>query len=131
MCFTRKKPYDKVRANIAENDIFVYKWLDRDRKSKILSSPYEDFDWEKGKVYSEPLFSMEMFDNEKNIHRGFHSLRSVKDAVLYKERSYMLRACALYKVCIPKGSLYYINDTEIVSNKCCLVDDKAVRVRKN
>ncbi len=30
MCFTRK-PYDKVRANIAKEDIFAYKWLRRDR----------------------------------------------------------------------------------------------------
>lgn len=50
MCFTRK-PYDKVRANIAKDDIFAYKWLKRDKRSNTLNSPYENFQWEKGKIY--------------------------------------------------------------------------------
>lgn len=129
MCFTRK-PYDKVRANIAKEDIFAYKWLKRDRKLKTLKSPYEDFQWKQGEVYTEKRFSEEVADRESNIYRGFHSLLSIKHATVFAVLAISLRNCHLYKVCIPKGSLYYINDSQIVSNKCYLVDDKAVRIRK-
>lgn len=85
----------------------------------------------KGKdIYIEKHFSEEMYDNDMNIHLGFHSLLSTKHATAYAQMTLTLRECSLYKVCIPKGSLYYINDSQIVSNKCYLVDDKAVRIRK-
>ena len=133
MCFTRK-PYDKVRANIAKEDIFAYKWLRRDRYryggSTLVSGFRTAFEWKKGKTYVEKDFRKEMDNGEKDIHQGFHAFHFVKDAVDFKSQHWDLSGCYLYKVCIPKGSLYYENTTQIVSNKCYLVDDKAVRIRK-
>lgn len=132
MCFTRK-PYDKVRASIAEEDIFAYKWLHRAYRaggSTLVSGFRTAFEWKRGKTYFEKDFRKEMDNDERYIYEGFHAFRFVKDAVDFKPQHWDLSGCCLYKVCIPKGSLYYENTTQIVSNKCYLVDDKAVRIRK-
>lgn len=131
MCFTRK-PYDKVRANIAKEDIFAYKWLSRTNSSKPPHSPFYFQHWVEDKVYSEKDFQKELKENERTIEAGFHSLRCINEAVEYKDSNihYIDVNTHLYKVCIPKGSYYYMNGSQIVSNKCYLVSSKAVRIRK-
>lgn len=131
MCFTRK-PYDKVRANIAKEDIFAYKWLSRSNSNKPPHSPFYFQHWVEDKVYSEKDFQKELKENEKTIEAGFHSLRDINEAVEYKDSNihHIDVNIHLYKVCIPKGSYYYMNGSQIVSNKCYLVSSKAVRIRK-
>lgn len=130
MCFTRK-PYDKVRANIAEKDIIVYKWLVRSKYTKNLHSVFRGaFKWEKGKLFRERNFPKTMNGNKKTIDYGFHSLLSIQDAVQFRNDSYEVGSWRLYKICIPKGAYYYINDTQIVADRCYLCEDTPVRIRK-
>lgn len=128
MCFTRK-PYDKVRANIAKEDIFAYKWLQpAGKKWRNIMSPYRGFPWKEGEIYVEKSFEKEL-EEDRFIDVGFHSLRSTTHAYQYRTLS-LPEDCKLYKVCIPKGSYYYINDSQIVSNKCYLVSSTPVRGKK-
>ena len=93
----------------AENDIIVYKILD-----KNCVSPYRDFKYNLGVKYDTGMNSCNsQFTNGLYINVGFHAFTS-KRALLKSS----LKSGVAFKCIIPKGSSYYISSCkkEIVSD---------------
>lgn len=106
MCFTGKNI-----ERIAKKDIVCYKKINLNfdgRNSIIISSYHKGFKYKLGKVYNASFTkSKRTYDAGIDIFRGFHSYRN-KDM-------------GNVKCIIPKGSKYYINDSERVSDSIKIV----------
>lgn len=122
MCF---QVYDKHPVkHIAEEHITVYKILDK-LLSEIFRCPVsliQGFKYKLHKLYTLPeeLEVLKSKYNERlpinrttySIYKGFHSYAQMPRA----ENPYLIAECI-----IPKGSVYYQNGNEIVSNQIIVI----------
>ncbi len=126
MCFTKVKAHDK--GIVAEKNIDCYKVLYyqfRNQKSNIrLFSPYQHFEYEKGKVYS---LNTNFRAHNKDVNRGLHSYRKLERAENWN--NYNNLDIVIVKCIIPKGAAYLKNKHEFVSN--ALKVTKIVHIFKN
>ncbi len=107
MCFYIDKEICP-KALIAEKDIRVYKQMAFNKHANLLISPIQEFEYKPNRIYKTSLIKEVVF-----IHQGFHAFRN-----LIRCSSWTLSmAIVLCEFIIPKGSKYYFNDKEIVSNK--------------
>lgn len=126
MCFTRRLK-DRV-ARITPVDIVVYKVLTVD--GKILRSPSYYTIWKPGQVVTSKLVTY--FDNSSlQIEEGLHSKKTFSGTKGWTEFN---PARKVFKAVIPKGSFYWENKTEYVSNQLKIVSDvpltKSLEVKK-
>jgi hypothetical protein len=117
MCFTRKN--ETAFAKIAAQDIFAFKIL-----TKRLCSPSRGTQWTLGNYKTEPDFNRIMEGSDYSIHKGLHCCKTLKDARYYNKTTYSCRDYRIFPVKIPKGSLYWENDTQIVSDTMVLTSTK-------
>ncbi len=106
MCFTGKDI-----EKIASKDIVCYKKVDlyiMQTKVKLISY-HKGFEYNLNTLYSINTFGKRKNRYDKNIeiHRGFHSYRKNVGNV---------------KCIVPKGSKYYMNTDEIVSNSIKIIE---------
>ena len=123
MCFY----VNKSQKQIAKKDITVYKIITMNNKSLVYH-----FSWKPNKTYKENLKTKEQLtylkDNttsvwgysrnlefEKVINEGFHGFIHIKNAIKLQRR--ITSFTKIVKMIIPKGSTYYRNKEEIVSNQ--------------
>jgi hypothetical protein len=109
----------KVKPQIAEKDIVVYKVL-RDNNE----SPYQNFKYKKGTEYyrygprkfGRTINNRSYNEYEVQIEEGLHSYREEGIAII-KVVGWWNRK--VVKMIVPKGSQYYISscETEIVSDR--------------
>ena len=105
MCLTVNK--EKFKIEIAQEDIVVYKVLEKHEKDVI--SPYQNFVYEIGKEYK-TIMKMRSFCSLYTIHEGFHSLLNKEDAEDEKmdiQRSMIADTgwdFCCFQCIIPKGS---------------------------
>ena len=123
MCFIRQQ-YPRQTALKAKEDIITFKILKK--RSRGLCSPYYHSAWEKDKMVYGKL-PKEIEADEVDIYTGIHSLKTIHDAIKFIDEHSLL--AGIYKIRIPKGSLYYENKTQIVSNKAILVNNRRVSVK--
>jgi len=105
MCF---KVRTFGRSHIAKRDIVCYKLLSRDNQA-----PFFSFYYEKNEITPKvPL----VVKKNKTIDYGYHSFRSL---TRIKRKSKLLYLY-IRTLIIPKGSIYYKNNKEFVSNQIML-----------
>jgi hypothetical protein len=110
---------------VAEEDIKVWKVLTTENTSPF----YRDFSWKEGETYDSELeviprtTSGKSFTHYICVEAGFHFLTSYTLALNFMDVSlnfikevYNLKM-KIVEMIIPKGASYYINSTEIVSDK--------------
>ena len=127
MCWdTRLKEYQIKRT--AVNDIQVYKIL-KERRTWIFNrikyvSPYYNFKYKLNKVYKSRLELDQTRDDALMIENGLHSFANLPHAEYYRATGEPYHETwIIFKAIIPKGSTYYINETEsIVSNKLKIIE---------
>ena len=107
---------------IAEKDIVCYKIVYL-RDNKIISYWY-DFIYELNRKYTTQVLQP-IFTKKGNIciEKGFHSYRNLgiaKDYIYYD--MFNLLPEIIVKCIVPKGSEYYINNKEMVSNQIIIVE---------
>lgn len=114
MCFVVGHFYSEKEARnykpkIAETNIVVYKKLIEDDDGTLIS-PYRGFKYEMNELCQIKRFGKKITFHNKlwylDIHRGLHSYIEKGQSTFY-----------LYSAIVPKGSLYYSNSREIVSNQ--------------
>lgn len=125
MCFTKKKPwYTKLLGikpipRIAFTNLYVIKVLEN--YDEQLMSPFQEFPYSINTLYSQKMIvedskhSLEnFFDIEYGLHsctvNGLHYMQIVK-----------FRNTELYLAKIPRGSLYYKDSSEVVSNNLIIL----------
>lgn len=125
MCFYRRPEQEK--ANIALEDIKCYKILHRNSHHKTIISPFWSYEWKPG----EPNTTEEMVIETSwanSLTNGFHSLRNISSALHYGELEGVNGPNqAIFECTIPKGSLYWDNNTQYLSNALTLNSDTPVR----
>ena len=119
MCFFLSTANKKPKG--AKKDLICYKTFytqyDPGSSPRYLS-PYREFEYELNKVYR--IFMWLKFPKEKKnlknelINRGFHSYITLKTCY---EDGY-----DVFKCIIPKGSKYFKNRTEYVSNRIKILE---------
>ena len=110
MCFDLNKGV--TEASIAKKDIVVFKGLDRGSTWNRLRSPYQGTPYTIGKTKAAALKRKDVW---MSINIGLHSCKSYRSA-----RSH---APYVFRAIIPKGSYYYENRIEYVSNKLRVVGE--------
>ena len=113
MCFY--VDIDNSEELVAEDDIKCYKMLHVDSRGKIFSTVYR-FAYELGEIYrvAESLKIVKEGDSGRNvIGYGFHSYIDLEVA---SKQVYPHTVLELAVAVIPKGSRYYENETEYVSD---------------
>lgn len=110
MCFITSRT---ARAKIAKEDIICFKCLYEPNDSIIFHHRFY-----KGR--SSPKTSLvkkyDSYDGTYGIHHGYHSFKTEKDA---RTSGYFYDKIA--KFVIPKGTRYYSNHTEYVSEQIKLI----------
>ncbi len=119
MCFINEKRW--TTAKVAENDIIVYKGLDRE-KDGTLSSPYRPRTKWTARSICKIKRDFITFGKPYNINKGFHSCKNAVQATRHAAR--------VYKFCIPAGSLYWENHNEYVSDTIKLVKKTSIKIPK-
>lgn len=122
---TSKSEMAKLIKNpsVVGKDLEVWKIFYRpDRNSRFLFSPCRYFTYEKGFLYSngnkkpfsfvKPLEQLNIIE----IHEGLHAFLESKKAHLHSYLYVHKYNQEVIKCIIPRGSLYYKDDTQIVSN---------------
>lgn len=126
MCFTKKKPwYTKLLGikpipKIALTDLYVIKVLVDDYGQ--LMSPFQEFPYSINTLYSQKIIvedSKLPFKNFFDIECGLHSctvngLRYMQLVQFYNSELYLAK--------IPRGSLYYKDSSEVVSNNLIILN---------
>lgn len=113
---------NNLHKYIAEKDIVCYKIVNL-RDNKIISYWY-DFIYELNKKYTIPVLQP-IFRKNGNIRieKGFHSYRNLYIAKYYIcYDMFNLLPEIIVKCIVPKGSEYYINSKEMVSNQIIIVE---------
>ena len=118
MCFRRKSTMKK-----ATKPIYAYKGLNvregHNIKERILISPYRsDKVWKEKERCIEEEF--EKKSTARDLYDGFHSCKTAEDASYHSD--------FVYKFVIPKGSYYYENNTEYLSNQIYLQSTKCIQL---
>lgn len=121
MCFNAKS-YDAL-ATIANKDIKVYKVLGLDEG--VLTSVLKDHRWVAGTEYKEPRFERITKNWTKDLDYGFHSYRTLE--IAKKNRKLWGAQSKIYEMKIPRGSLYFMNSEQIISDSMILVSNKPAR----
>lgn len=102
MCFYLKSKADVPK--IAVKDIICYKYTDKENRGLFSFKSYHQIDFKYLRWTKNPIISLSVsYENE--IYEGYHSLKE------------NLHYMGTGKFKIPKGSLYYENDEQYVSNQ--------------
>lgn len=120
MCFTRV--IVEGFAQMAKEDIFAFKILKEDSLEKgLLRSPSQTGTvWKANKLKKEPNF--ERIAKGLSINYGLHCCKTLEDARNYNHSTYYTNGSnEVYQVKIPKGSLYWENNTQICADQMILV----------
>lgn len=117
MCLLTNNTYKYT----AEKDIVCYKIVNL--RDKEITSYWFKFSYELNRKYTtqvlQPIFTK---NGDIRIEKGFHSYRNLgiaKDYIYYD--MFNLLPEIIVKCIVPKGSEYYINSQEMVSNKIIIV----------
>lgn len=111
---------NNLHKYIAEKDIVCYKIVNL-RDNKIISYWY-DFPYELNSKYTtQVLQPIPVLNGDICIEKGFHSYRNLDTA---KEDTWLplTESLVIVKCIVPKGSEYYINSKEMVSNQIIIVE---------
>lgn len=103
----------KVKPIIAKKDIIVYKWYLQTEMSGVVQSPYFLDFYLIGKLLPKVEIKAEIdrwLGNTTEITEGYHSFVSETSVDDFK-------TTVQYKCVIPKGSKYYTNGTNIISDQ--------------
>jgi hypothetical protein len=119
MCFTRQQ--EPSFAKIAKEDIIAFKIL-----TPSLCSPSRGTKWISGERKFESDLPRFLNAGEYSIHRGLHCCKTLEDARHYNLTTYSTRSYFIFKVRIPRGSLYWENSTQIVCDTMILITDQRV-----
>lgn len=126
MCFTNKKPwYTKLLGikpipKIALTNLYVIKVLEN--YNGQLMSPFQEFQYSINTLYSQKIIvedSKQSLKNFFDIEYGLHSctvngLRYMQLVQFYNSELYLAK--------IPRGSLYYKDSSEVVSNNLIILN---------
>ena len=112
MCFVTT---ESVKAKIAKNDIKCWKVLFPRLGGNKYESPVESFHYHPGRKTKKVILNKV---NSRIINEGYHSYITKKDA---ENSSLMCGSKEIYKMIIPKGTRYFSNSTEYVSETIILV----------
>lgn len=135
MCFIKKLSlregeYKEI-TEVLDKDLIVFKVINKvtTRFSFITKrisyyASFHYYEYKKKKVNTSPLdIAIRKEANIIiNVDRGFHSFRTLRD--LRESPMSSISDCSVAKFIIPKGSTVIINDTQIVSDKIILNNDK-------
>lgn len=105
MCFNRHG-----KMQVAKKAIIVYKGLYINSNNQELISPYRSTVWKVKKKKVENKMAKNSY--RQRLSFGFHSCKTIDTARLHASR--------VYEFVIPKGALYYENDSEYLSNEIYL-----------
>lgn len=117
MCFYN---YNMTNAKVAENDIECYKYLMT--ADNYLVSPFYNMTWEEKETVEASNFDPEP---RLNVEFGFHACKSIELCKHYREENED-QHLGIFKFIIPKGSLYFENPTQYLSNKIYLASKEPV-----
>lgn len=92
--------HEAVRA---DRDIACYKLVYPENMDHKFRSQFQEFKYELGRTYQEDCFRR--VNLTRHIYEGFHSYRTIREAV-----SHSCPGMVLIKCVIPKGSLYYVSE---------------------
>lgn len=111
---------NNIHKYIAEKDIVCYKIVYLQGK-KIISFWF-DFLYELNRKYTTQVLQP-IFTKKGNIciEKGFHSYRNL-DIAKGDVWLSLIESLAIVKCIVPKGSEYYINSKEMVSNQIIIVE---------
>lgn len=115
MCFDNVN--NQKEAKIAKKSIKVYKSLQY-VGDKITSPYYHNIVWKKGEIKVCNSMSKSPKSPPMEINRGLHSAKTISRAKVH--------ASAVFEAVIPKGSLYWENDSEYVSNALKITSAKPI-----
>lgn len=129
MCFTNKKPwYTKLLGikpipKIALTDLYVIKVLVDDYRQ--LMSPFQEFPYSINTLYSQKIIVKDFkhkhsLENFFDIEYGLHSC--TVNGLHYMQLVQQFYNSELYLAKIPKGSLYYKDSSEVVSNNFIILN---------
>lgn len=108
-------------AKTARKNILAYKLL-KNISATGGSSPFQNLRWSVGKTVKSRLKTKLSYNGE-NINEGLHCFKTKTGALNYFY--YKKDKHKLVPVLIPKGSKYYENNTQIVSNQMILLSNDA------
>lgn len=126
MCFTKKKPwYTKLLGikpipKIALTDLYVIKVLENHNGQ--LMSPFQEFPYSINTLYSQKIIvedSKYSLKNFFNIEHGLHSCTVNGPYYMQIVNAYYSQP---YLAKIPRGSLYYKDSSEVVSNNLIILN---------
>ncbi len=110
MCFKIDKEKCPLAVK-AKKDIRVYKLLEYFPSFGGLKTPFQYY-----KYTPKEICQADFYISSSQIHQGFHAYISKKGIKKAINDGYYWRSC-ICEFIIPKGSKYYFNDEEIVSDK--------------
>lgn len=110
------------RAKTAKENITCYKVI-KNRNTHLIS-PFQDYRWYVGKLETIDKFEIlesVVYKGLKDIDKGLHAYKSFDLTIkrLYYF-THIPEKLQIHECIIPKGSKYYENGTEIVSNQMIL-----------
>ena len=127
MCFTNKKPwYTKLLGikpipKIALTDLYVIKVLENHNGQSM--SPFQEFPYSINTLYSQKIIVEDSKYSLKNFFDIVYGLHSCTVNGLHYMQIVKFRNTELYLAKIPKGSLYYKDSSEVVSNNLIIIHD--------
>ena len=92
--------HEAVRA---DRDIACYKLVYPENMDHKFRSQFQEFKYELGRTYQEDCFRR--VNLTRHIYEGFHSYRTIKEAV-----SHSCPGMVLIKCFIPEGSWHYVSE---------------------
>ena len=111
---------NNTRKYIAEKDIVCYKIVNL--RGKEITSYWFEFPYELNRKYTtQVLQPIPMLNGDIRIEKGFHSYRNLNTAKGDIWLS-LMESLVVVKCIVPKGSEYYINSKEMVSNQIIIVE---------
>lgn len=137
MCLIIEK---NVQFLIAEEDIVVYKVLDRTRHSPIYRFLYKKDELYTTAIQGSGCFGVpdeycdkylrknygEDFKSRKDLKslgQGFHSCYTLDRARILSRDWYIIDRYGIYEAIIPKGSEYYKDETDLVVSNQIIVQE--------
>jgi hypothetical protein len=114
MCFYTRRSVTK--AEVAKHPIIAFKLMENVTMSGA-ESPFRSTKWTVGRVKKAGL-RKELNYGGQDIERGLHCFKTAASARRYMHRRASHKVTV---VMIPKGALYYENDTQYVSNEMILL----------
>lgn len=126
MCFTNKKPwYTKLLGikpipKIALTDLYVIKVLENHNGQ--LMSPFQEFPYSINTLYSQKIIVEGSKHSLKNFFDIQYGLHSCTVNGLHYMQLVQFYNSELYLAKIPRGSLYYKDFSEVVSNNLIILN---------